>query len=64
MGLALGAAIAGDHGYYRGGYGYGGPYYGGYGGYYDEGYAVCTGRRTVWDPYVGGYIVQRFHYAC
>ena len=75
-GLALGAAIAGNHNdryyghrYYGGGY-YGGGYYGGgyYSpGYYDDyggGYAVCTGRRTIWDPYIGGYVVQRYNYAC
>jgi len=54
-GLALGAALSGPHyGYYAPG-----PYYGpayGYGG--------CVGRRTVWDPYYGRYVVRSFRYAC
>ena len=60
-----------DGGYYNGGY-YGGGYYGApdygpsyYGGYYGPGYGgVCIGRRTVWDPYWGGYRVRTFRYAC
>ena len=68
LGLAVGAAIAGSshpH-YYYGGPGpyYGGPYYGPayYGPAY--GYGACIGRRTVWDPYWGGYRVRTFRYAC
>jgi hypothetical protein len=62
-GFALGAALAGPH--Y--GYGYGPGYYGyGPGYYYDDGYygAQCVGTRRVWDPYYGGYVIRRFHYAC
>jgi hypothetical protein len=60
LGLAAGAAIA-DHPHYYGGPGYyGAGYYGG--GPY--GYASCVGRRQVWDPYVGGYVVRSFRYAC
>ncbi len=59
VGLALGAAIASSsHPHYYGGYYDGGYYYGpAYGG-------VCVGRRTVWDPYWGGYRVRTFRYAC
>jgi len=71
VGLALGAAIASSsHPHYYGGYYGPGPYYGGgpyYGpGYYGPayGYATCIGRRTVWDPYWGGYRVRTFRYAC
>ena len=61
VGLALGAALSSNnHGYSN--HGYSRPYYGD--SYYDGGYAVCTGRREVWDPYLGAYIVQRFNYAC
>ncbi|MHB8528155.1 MAG: hypothetical protein ACYC8V_01415 [Caulobacteraceae bacterium] len=66
VGLALGAALTShNNGYYNGYYSQ--PYYGGaYAGpgYYQQGYSVCTSRRTVWDPYVGRYIVQRYRYAC
>ncbi|HWA60077.1 MAG TPA: hypothetical protein VG939_01820 [Caulobacteraceae bacterium] len=64
VGLALGSALSSGHHYYSRPY-YGGAYYGpGY--YYDDdyGYATCWGRRRVWDPYIGGYVVQRFSYAC
>jgi len=72
VGLALGAALTSHHDYY--GYGYA-PYgYGGYGygygyspygyGYYQPGYAVCYARRSVWDPYYGGYITRRIRVAC
>jgi len=66
LGLAVGAAIASSsHPHYDGGY-YGAPYYGpAYGGYYGPAYGgVCVGRRTVWDPYFGGYRVRTFRYAC
>jgi len=59
VGLALGAAIASSsHPHY-----YGAPYYAP--AYYGPGYGgVCIGRRTVWDPYWGGYRVRAFRYAC
>jgi hypothetical protein len=70
VGLALGAALSSHHDYY-GGYNYGyAPYGYGYGyrpygyGYYQPGYATCFARRSVWDPYYGGYVVRRFRYAC
>ncbi len=55
-GLAIGAAIASDHGpYYRGyyapGYYYGGPY-------------TCVTTRWVWDPYYGRRVPVREPYAC
>jgi hypothetical protein len=52
-GFALGAAIA-DDGYY-------GPYYG---GYYDAGPYSCVAHRRVWDPYVGGWVMRPYYYAC
>ena len=59
-GFAIGSALARP--YYYDGY-YGGPYYGP--GYYDGYYgADCVGTRRVWDPYYGGYVIRRFHYAC
>lgn len=71
VGLALGAALSShNNGSYSNHTYYSRPYYGGsryyYGnGYYEGGgYAVCTGRREIWDPYIGGYIVQRYNYAC
>ena len=77
VGLALGAALASDSGrsgYYNRGYYsrpyydgyYGRPYYGGYGGYgaYDGGYAVCTSRRLVWDPYIRRRVEIVDRYAC
>ena len=60
-GLAVGAALSGPH------YGYGyGPRYG-YGytpGYYGYGYGTCAVRRSVWDPYYGGYVVRRVPVPC
>ena len=63
-GLALGAALADSHRYdgpppppY-----YGGPYYGR--PYYGHRYATCYARRTVWDPYIGHYVVLTEPYAC
>ena len=55
-GLAVGAALAGPH--Y--GYGYGPRYYGP--AYY--GYGTCAVRRSVWDPYYGGYVVRRVPVPC
>lgn len=64
LGLAAGAAIASSshpyYGYYGGPYYAGGPYYGG--PYY--GYGMCVSHRRVWDPYLGGYVVRSFRYAC
>ena len=68
-GLALGAALSGQH------YGYGyGPRYGydprygyGYGyapAYPGYGYGTCSVRRDVWDPYYGGYVVRRVPVPC
>lgn len=49
----------GGEGRDRDGYGYG------YGqGYYGRGYGVCTARRSVWNPYVGRYVVRRYQYSC
>ena len=62
VGQALGAALSDHGGYYRG-YSNGGYYDGGY-GYYDEGYAVCSGDRRIWDPYIGRYVIRRYEYAC
>jgi len=67
VGLALGAALASDHGY-RHSYGYG-PYYSSYYGpaYYDYGppvYRVCESERWVWDPYIGRRVPVRTRYAC
>jgi hypothetical protein len=65
VGLALGAAIASSsHPHYGPGPYYGGSYFGP--GYYGPsyGYGACIGRRTVWDPYWGGYRVRTFRYAC
>ena len=63
VGLALGAAIASDHGpYYRGGYGYyGRPAYA-YG--YGPGYGTCVTTRWVWDPYYGRRVPVSQPYAC
>ena len=70
LGAAVGSSS--NHGYYRNGY-YDRGYYGGgyydrgyygsryyspyYGDDYYGGYRVCTTRRTIWDPYIGAYIV-------
>ncbi len=54
-GLAVGAALAGPH--YGYGYGYGPRYYG-------YGYGTCAVRRSVWDPYYGGYVVRRVPVPC
>jgi hypothetical protein len=68
VGLALGAAIASDHGYYdRGYYGYGPgyAYYGGPAYAYDyPAYRTCETRRWVWDPYIGRRVPVRSVYAC
>jgi hypothetical protein len=60
VGLALGAALASNHGYYDRGY-YGGP------AYYDYGYPAyrtCETTRWVWDPYIGRRVPVREAYAC
>jgi hypothetical protein len=71
LGLALGAAIASDHGYshrgyydrgyYDGGY-YDRGYYPGYYGY--GGYRTCESTRWVWDPYIGRRVPVASRYAC
>jgi hypothetical protein len=65
LGLALGAAIASDHGYrhsyYDRGYYYGGPVYYDYGPSY---YRTCVTTRWVWDPYIGRRVPVRESYAC
>ena len=53
-GLAVGAALASPH--Y--GYGYGPRYYG------PAYYGTCAVRRSVWDPYYGGYVVRRVPVPC
>ncbi len=65
-GLAVGAVLAGNHGYGpHYGYGYGPRYYGPrYYGYAPYGDAYCSVRRDVWDPYYGGYIVRRVAVPC
>jgi hypothetical protein len=73
VGLALGAALAGDHGYYDRGYYDRGYYDRGYGYYdrgYDPGYYAYGGYRTcetthwVWDPYIGRRVPMVRRYAC
>jgi hypothetical protein len=49
-------ALAGSHPHY--GYGYA-PRYG-----YGYGYGTCAVRRSVWDPYYGGYVVRRVAVPC
>jgi len=76
VGLALGAALANNSGYggsyynrgysrpyYGGGY-YSQPYYGGGYGYYEGGYATCTSRQLVWDPYIRRRVEVVNRYAC
>jgi hypothetical protein len=69
VGLALGAAIASNHGgyydrgYYDRGYGYyGAPAYA-Y-GYGYPAYRTCVSTRWVWDPYIGRRVPVRESYAC
>jgi hypothetical protein len=66
VGLALGAALASNHGYGGGYYGHGyyapGPYAYGYGPGY--GYQTCETTRWVWDPYYGRRVPVRQAYAC
>lgn len=73
VGLALGAAIAGNSngsGYYNNRSYYGRSYapgyaYGpGYGYGYAPRYRMCTSRERVWDPYIGRSVVIRREYAC
>jgi hypothetical protein len=73
LGLALGAAIAGDRGDYDRGY-YGRGYYDRGYGYYDRGYSpgyygyggyrTCETTRWVWDPYIGRRVPMVSRYAC
>lgn len=60
-GLAIGAALASNHGHYY----YGGPayYYGPPAPYY-VGPATCYTTRWVWDPYLGRNVPQSIPYAC
>ena len=63
-GLAIGATLADNHRYYGPPpppYYYGRPYYG---HTYYRPYATCYARRTVWDPYIGHYVVVSQPYAC
>ena len=56
-GLAIGATLADSHRYDGPpppAYYYGHPYP----------YATCYARRTVWDPYIGRYVVLSQPYAC
>ena len=76
VGLALGAALASDHGYSHRGYYDRGYYDRGYydGGYYDRGdypgyygyggYRTCETTRWVWDPYIGRRVPVVSRYAC
>jgi len=59
VGLALGAALASNHGYYDRGY-----YDRGYGYYGYPAYRTCETTRWVWDPYVGHRVPVREAYAC
>lgn len=55
------------NGYGSSGYGdyYGSSGYGGYNGYSPRySYRQCISRRSVWNPYYGGYTVERYQYAC
>lgn len=65
VGLALGAALASNHGYYNRGY-YGGGYYPAYGYAYAPApaYRVCESTRWVWDPYIGRRVPVASRYAC
>jgi hypothetical protein len=67
LGLALGAAIASDHGYSHGYYDRGYGYYGGPAyayGYGYPAYRTCVTTRWVWDPYIGRRVPVREAYAC
>ena len=74
VGLALGAALASDHGYshsYDRGYYNRGYYDGGYGYYGAPAYAyeypayrTCETTRWIWDPYIGRRVPVRQAYAC
>ena len=54
-GLAVGAALVGGPHYYGPA-----PYY--YGP--ARPYGVCYGASRVWDPYAGGWVMQRTSYPC
>jgi hypothetical protein len=65
VGLALGAALASNHGYYNHGYydrGYG--YYGPAYAYDYPVYRTCETTRWVWDPYIGRRVPMRSVYPC
>lgn len=78
LGAAIVSSHHDDYGGAGYGYGYGyaepayraySPAYGAYGAGYsgygeDYGYRQCVTHRTIWDPYAGGYVVQRLRYAC
>ena len=61
VGLALGAALASNHGPYYGHAYYGGPYAYDYDYPY---YRTCVTTRWVWDPYIGRRVPVRQPYAC
>lgn len=68
VGLALGAAIAGNNRsdrYYGGGY-YDRGYYGPPPRYYGPPprYRTCETNRWVWDPYIGRRVMVRDRYRC
>jgi len=60
LGLALGAAIAGNGHSYA----YDRPYYGGYYDYDYYGPRICETTRWVWDPYVGHRVPVHERYRC
>ena len=64
VGLALGAAIASNHGPYYGHRYYDGPYAYGYGYDYYPAYRTCIGTRWIWDPYIGRRVPVESRYAC
>jgi hypothetical protein len=65
FGLALGAALASDHGPYYGHRYYGPAYAPAYAYGYDYPYyRTCETTRWVWDPYYGRRVPVREAYAC
>jgi hypothetical protein len=67
VGLALGAALASNHGYSHGYYDRGYGYYGAPAyayGYDYPAYRTCVTTRWVWDPYIGRRVPMRESYAC
>ncbi|HEY8003586.1 MAG TPA: hypothetical protein VIE16_05125 [Phenylobacterium sp.] len=64
VGLALGAALAGNsHSYHRSYYD-GGYYAPGYYAYDYPAYRTCESTRWVWDPYIGRRVPVTSRYAC